>query len=99
MQDDPFYSTALAIAKSRSYGSDEYLEDITQDILSQIHEYINVELLRRLSPDQFAEFEKILENTPPKENEIVEFTKKHNIDINDVTTVALTNFRIAYIGR
>ena len=99
MQDDPFYATALAIAKSRSYGSDEYLDDITEEILAQIHEYINVELLSRLNDEQFIEFEKILENTPPKEEQIVEFTNKHNIDINDVTTTALTKFRLAYIGR
>jgi hypothetical protein len=51
-----------------------------------------------MNPDQIDEYEKLLESDNVTEEMIIDFIKKCNISVDEVTQVALTKIRIAYLG-
>jgi len=92
------FARALVQAKAGQAGPDEK-ELMAKELRVQIEDMINRELLSRMDGPQIVEFRGILEQeadfTPEK---MLDFIKNCDIDINNVTTVALAKVKFAYLG-
>jgi succinate dehydrogenase flavin-adding protein (antitoxin of CptAB toxin-antitoxin module) len=86
----------LVAAKGRSTGAVQ--DEMVQEVVALLERSIQVELLSRMSKEQMDSFNEMLASESTDED-ITDFvTKTCDIDINNVTTVALTKARSAYLG-
>ncbi len=81
-----------------SYASAEQKEEMAIELKGKIDDTIRAELVAEMTPEQIQAYGDMLEGDNVTQDMIVDFIKDSGIDANKVTQVALTKFRIAYLG-
>lgn len=76
----------------------DYKEQIALEVKDKIEETIRTELVAAMTPEQTDAYAEMLEGDDVDDDKIIGFINKCGIDTNEVTQIALTKFRIAYLG-
>lgn len=80
------------------FADEEMKQTLTSEVKTKMDETIFTVLASYMDSGQLAEYNSILENPATTDEQILEFYKKNNIDLNIVMSEALTRFRIGYLG-
>lgn len=96
--DSDWHRLALQMVEAKGHANDEFKEEVVQEVLGMLEDAVNIELLSRMSKSQMDEFNELLADENTTNEQIVGFVYDCGIDINNVNTVALTKFRVAYLG-
>jgi hypothetical protein len=96
--DSDWHRLALQMVEAKGHANDEIKEEVVQEVLTMLEDAVNLELLSRMSKDQMDEFNVLLADDGTTNEQIVGFVYDCGIDIKNVNTVALTKFRVAYLG-
>ncbi len=97
MQDDPLYAYAKQIVDEKGDLPEEVKRSMINDILASMNDHLNAEILTRLTPAGFDEFNKLLDTNPSPEA-VIKFIEDSGIDIQNATVTAMTRFKKAYYG-
>jgi hypothetical protein len=76
--------------------SEEVLAQMKEDLLSRVEDRINAELIAVLSPEQMAEFDKIMDSGD--QGQMQDYLKQAIPDLETVVASALIKFRATYLG-
>lgn len=96
-QQDPLRQIAVNIVNAREGISDVVREKMIDELVVTMERFINTELLARLDDAQAQEFLNFLD-TNPNDEQTVQFFKDRNVNVDEAVTVALQNFKDAYVG-
>lgn len=80
------------------YADDKYKDELAVGTREKIDETIRMELIAAMTPEQLESYTNLLEKDDVTDDQIVGFMNENGININEITQVALTKFRIAYLG-
>lgn len=97
MQDDPLYAYAKQIVDEKGDLPAEVKQSMLNDILDAMNTSLDAEILTRLTPTGFDEFNKLLDTNPSPEV-VTKFIEDSGIDIQNATVTAMTRFKKAYYG-
>lgn len=92
------YALAVQAVENKGYPSAEIKEEMVQEVMRMIEDTINLELLSRMTKEQIDDFNALLEDDSTDDEAITNFINACGIDIDIATSVALTKFRIGYLG-
>jgi len=95
---DELYLAAESLVSARGPVDDDFKQQVIAEVLDNIKNTINIELLSRMTKDQMDGFNELMDNSESSEEKIMNYIKSCDIDTNNVTSVALTKFRISYLG-
>jgi len=98
MKNDELYSAAESLVSAKGHVNDEFKQELIAEVLDNLKDTINLEILSRMTKDQMDGFNELLDNSESSESQIMDYLKSCDIDFNNVTSVALTKFRISYLG-
>jgi hypothetical protein len=99
MEDDQLMTLAKQFVEIKvPFIDKDYQNELATEVRAKIEETINLELISAMDAEQADSFRDLLEKNNSTEDDIMAFINKCNIDINIVTSAALTKFRIAYLG-
>jgi hypothetical protein len=98
MKNDELYSAAESLVSAKGHVNDEFKQEVIAEVLDNLKDTINLEILSRMTKDQMDGFNELLDNSESSESQIMDYLKSCDIDFNNVTSVALTKFRISYLG-
>ncbi len=73
-------------------------EVMAGEVREKLDETIRLQLVSEMTPEQIDDYSDLLEGESVTDDEILDFIKSCNINVDEVTQVALTKFRIAYLG-
>ena len=94
---DPLRQIAENIVNARQGISDVVREKMIAELIVSMERFINTELLARLDDNQAQEFLSFLD-TNPNDEQTLQFFKDRNVNVEEAVTVALQNFKDAYVG-
>ncbi len=77
--------------------STEVREEIKQDLLDRIDQFITAKLISALSDEDVQTFEQML-NEGKSESELQQFLQEHLENTTDLVAEALTEFKGVYLG-
>lgn len=80
------------------FASDDLKEQMAVEVRGKLDDTIRLQLVSAMTPEQIEDYQTLLENDSVTDEAILAFINKCNINVNEVTQVALTRFRIAYLG-
>lgn len=80
------------------YANDELKAEMAVELRSQMDDAINMQLLSYMTPSQIDGFNQLLDSGNDTDQAIVDYIKSCDIDVDLVTTAALTKVRLAYLG-
>jgi cell shape-determining protein MreC len=98
MKNDELYSAAESLVSAKGHVNDEFKQEVIAEVIENLKDTINLEILSRMTKDQMDGFNELLNNSESSESQIMDYLKSCDIDFNNVTSVALTKFRISYLG-
>jgi len=98
MKNDELYSAAESLVSAKGHVNDEFKQEVIAEVIENLKDTINLEILSRMTKDQMDGFNELLDNSESSESQIMDYLKSCDIDFNNVTSVALTKFRISYLG-
>jgi len=99
MQNDQLLEIATQLVNIKVPFVDEtFKKDLAVEVRGKIEEMINLELFSSMTNDQADGFKALLEQGDATDQSIVDYVKGCDIDINVITSAALTKFRVAYLG-
>ncbi len=75
-----------------------YKEELAADAKEMIDKTIRMELVNAMNPEQIESYKEMLEQDNVTEDMIIGFVQKCGISVDEVTQIALTKFRMAYLG-
>ncbi len=90
------YVDKLIAEKQITDVSDEVLAQMKADLLSRVEDRINAELIAVLSPEQMAEFDKIMDSGD--QSQMQNYLKQAIPDLETIVASALIRFRATYLG-
>lgn len=76
----------------------EMKEEMAEEVKQAINKTIRLELVSAMNPQQIADYEEMLSQDSVTDEMIVAFVNKCGINVDEITQVALTKFRMAYLG-
>ena len=99
MNDDQLLELAKQYVDAKAgYANDELKAEMAKELKSQMEDAINMQLLGFMTPAQIDGFNQLLDSDNNTDEAMVEYIKGCDIDIDIVTTAALTKIRLAYLG-
>ena len=97
--DNDVYLLAQQMVEAKGHSTGEAREEMVQEVAAMIEQSINLELLSRMTKEQMDGFNELLSNNDASDADITKYISDScHIDINNVTTVALTKTRFSYLG-
>lgn len=97
MVQDPLYKYAKQIVDEKGELPQEIKQQMIVEILSSMNDYLDMELVSRLSPEATDQLNKLLDNNASPEN-VTKLFEDNGVDIQNATIVALSRFKKAYYG-
>lgn len=99
MENDQLLVLAKQFVEAKTpFASDDLKEQMAVEVREKIDETIRLQLVSQMTPDQIDSYTDLLENDNVTDEAILNFINKCKINVDEVTQVALTRFRIAYLG-
>lgn len=99
MEEDQLLTLAKQFVESKTpFASADLKEQMAIEVRDKIDETIRLQLVSMMTPEQIDSYQALLEADGVNDDVILEFINKCNISVDEVTQVALTKFRIAYLG-
>lgn len=99
MEQDQLLELAKKFVETKvPYASDDVKEEMAIEVKDKIEETIRLQLVSQMTPDQVDAYTELLEQDNVTDEMIISFINRCNINVDEVTQVALTRFRIAYLG-
>lgn len=99
MGEDQLLTLAKQFVGIKAPFVDETIRDsMAAEVRDKIDETIRLQLISSMTPKQLDDYSELLEGNSVTEEAIIAFINKCNINVDEVTQVALTKFRIAYLG-
>ncbi len=95
---DELYQVAEKLVTAKGPVDEAFKQQVISEVLQGLKSTINLELLSRMTKDQMDGFNDLLDNKESSEEQIMNYIKSCDIDTENVTAVALTKFRISYLG-
>lgn len=90
------FVTGIVQEKNLSGVEAEVIAQLIDDLTVRLEDQVNSALLQQLSDEDFAEFEKLLdENNIDKINN---YFYNKNVNVTEITAGVLSNFRLAYLS-
>lgn len=80
------------------FADEEFKKELAEELRGKIEETIELELVSAMTPDQLNEYNELLDKKDTNDENILEYINKCNINLDVVTSSALTRFRVAYLG-
>lgn len=74
----------------------EVLEQMKKDLLERVEKRVDAVVIEQLSPEQLAEFEKLLDGSD--ESTLKNFCQNAIPNLNELIAAELLNFRTTYLG-
>lgn len=97
-KNDELYLVAEKLVDAKGPVDDAFKKELINEVLQGLKDTINLELLSRMTKDQMDKFNDLLDNKESSEQQIMDYIKSCDINTDNVTAVALTKFRISYLG-
>ncbi len=97
MVQDPLYKYAKQIVDEKEELPQEIKQQMIVEILSSMNDYLDMELVSRLSPEATDQLNKLLDNNVLPEV-VTKLFEDNGVDIQNATIVALSRFKKAYYG-
>lgn len=99
MEEDQLLTLAKQFVESKTpFAGADLKEQMAIEVRDKIDETIRLQLVSMMTPEQVDNYQALLESDNVNDDIILEFINKCNISVDEVTQVALTKFRIAYLG-
>lgn len=96
-QTDPLRQIAADIVDTKGGIDEDLRTKMINELVVTMERFINTELLAHLSDEQAQEFSQFLD-TNPTEEATLQFFKERGINVEVAVTVALQQFKDAYVG-
>lgn len=97
-KDEDVYKFALQLVEAKGTADPVFKEQLAKELQGMIEDTINLELLSQMTKSQMDDFNSLLANDLTTDEQIINYVKNCDIDIDTVNAVALTKVRIAYLG-
>lgn len=99
MEEDQLLALAKQFVEIKAPFVDDIMKDgMAAEVRDKIDETIRLQLVSSMTPEQIDDYSELLEGDNVTDEAIIAFVNKCNINVDEVTQVALTKFRIAYLG-
>lgn len=84
--------------KQLSGVDDQIAQNMAEEMAHKLNDRINKNIISSLQPDEYAEFERLLDNDPTTE-QVNQFIENSSVDTKKITIQSMVLFKEYYLGK